>query len=249
MIEPTPSRLSRIVTQWTLVRDAHAEENERAQSAREILLRRYEGAIKRYLSAALRDRDAADEVFQDFALQFVRGKLKGADPSRGQFRKYLKSVLFHLVADHRKRQARAPRRFGTDFPEPAVVDPEPTEDEAFLQSWRDELLARTWTRLADHEQTTGQPFHSALRLRATAPEIRSQELAERLAAQLGRPMSAANVRQIVHRARLRFAELLLEEIRESLHDPEMEHLIDELVELRLLEYCKPALEEEKGGAS
>jgi RNA polymerase sigma-70 factor (ECF subfamily) len=245
MADPEQSRLSRIQTLWTLVRDAHGDEDARAREAQTALLNRYGGAIQRYLLAALRDRDDADEVFQEFAVQFVRGKLKGADPTRGQFRRYLKSVLFHLVADFRKRKARGPRPLDPDTPEPGVLDPEPAEDEAFAQSWREDLLARTWDRLAEHERQTSQPFHSALRLRATTKEARSQELAERLSEQLGRPFSAANVRQIIHRARERFAELLVEEVRESLHEPTEESLLEELAELRLLEYCKPALGEDK----
>jgi RNA polymerase sigma-70 factor (ECF subfamily) len=246
----TPNRLSRIPTLWTLVREAHGEEDERAREAQRAILERYEGAIKRYLLAALRDHDAADEVFQEFAMQFVRGKLRGADPTRGQFRRYLKSVLFHLVADHRKRLARGPRPLDPDAPEPGVCDPEPAEDEAFSQHWREGLLTRTWAHLADHERDTGQPFHSALKLRAIAPpEARSQDLAERLSAQLNRSFTAANVRQIIHRARRRFAELLVEEVRESLHDPTEESLLEELAELRLLEYCKPALEPDKDAAT
>lgn len=247
MSEAEQSRLSRIQTMWTQVRDAHGQAGAQARAAQTAILQRYEGAIKRYLMAALRDRDQADEVFQDFSMQFIEGRLRGADPTRGQFRRYLKTVLFHLVADHRRRQARLPRVLDADTPEPGVWDAAPGEDEAFVQSWREDLLARTWERLADHERTTGQPFHSALRLRATLPnEVRSQDLAAKLSEQLGKPFTAANVRQIIHRARTRFAELLVEEVRESLHDPSDETLLDELTDLQIYKYCKPALEPDGG---
>ena len=43
-------------------------------------------------------------------------------------------------------------------------------------------------------------------------------MAELLTARLGRPIAPANLRQLLHRARERFAELLLDDIRESLED-------------------------------
>jgi RNA polymerase sigma-70 factor (ECF subfamily) len=245
MSEENETRLSRIKTLWSLVRDAHGNEDEKARQAQADLLQRYGGAIQRYLMAALRDRDGVDEVYQEFAVQFIRGKLRGADPTRGQFRRYLKSVLFHLVADYRTRKGRSPRQLDPEAPEPGVYDPESAEDEAFLRSWREDLLERTWTRLQEHEQQTGQPFHTALRMRALSPELRSEELARRLAETLNRVITAENARQIVRRARTRFAELLLSEVRESLDAPEQNALLEELAEIGLLEYVRPALNEDK----
>src|ERR1700730_60584 len=97
-------RLSRISTLWSLVCQAHEGPAEAANSARQQLLERYGDAIRRYLRKLLRDADAADEVFQEFALQLVRGDLRGADPQRGRFRQFVKGTLFHLVADYRKRR-------------------------------------------------------------------------------------------------------------------------------------------------
>ena len=86
-----------------------------------------------------------------------------------------------------------------------------------------------------------------LRLRADHPELPSPQLAERLAAELGRPMTADGVRQALHRARGRFAELLLDEVAQSLTAPDPEQLEQELIDLRLLSYCQPALNRRGGG--
>ena len=54
-------------------------------------------AMARWSSAirlAHRDKDAADELSQEFALRFVRGDLKGADRERGWFRDFLKGCCF-----------------------------------------------------------------------------------------------------------------------------------------------------------
>src|SRR5690606_4321996 len=132
--------------------------DSRAAEAQELLLERYGGAIKRYLTACLRDREAADDVFQDFALRFVRGDFRNADPSRGRFRAFVKSVVYRLMIDYRRRTARTGRAGELAFdPEarPESTDPVAEADELFLTSWRDELLARAWKKLEEHERETG----------------------------------------------------------------------------------------------
>src|SRR5262249_42995545 len=82
-------RISQIQTLWTVVGQAGGEGTTRAvNAAQEQLLERYGKAVYRYLLGALRDSDVADEVYQEFALRFVRGDLAGADPARGRFRDY-----------------------------------------------------------------------------------------------------------------------------------------------------------------
>jgi hypothetical protein len=41
---------------------------------------------------------------------------------------------------------------------------------------------------------------------------------------------------------------LLDEVRHSLENPEADHLEEELIELGLLEYCRPALERRTASA-
>jgi RNA polymerase sigma-70 factor (ECF subfamily) len=66
-------------------------------------------------------------------------------------------------------------------------------------------------------------------------------MAEQLSATLGKPLTAAGVRQTLHRAREKFADLVLEEVLHSLATPTVEQLEEELTELGLLDYCRPAL--------
>src|SRR5262249_10904360 len=72
--------------------------------AQDVLLRRYGAAARRYLLGSLRDADAAEDLAQEFALRFLRGDFKGADPQRGRFRDFLKGVLSHLVAAYHRRR-------------------------------------------------------------------------------------------------------------------------------------------------
>ena len=235
-------RLSLIPTLWSLVYRAHQGTAELANCARRQLLERYGGAVYRYLCKVLHKQEAADEVFQDFALRLLHGDLRGANHQRGRFRNLVKGTLYHLIADYRKGLREWPGPLPDDSAVLANYLEDVDSNRQFVESWSDELLARAWEALAEIEARTGQPFYAVLRFRADHPEIRAPQLAEQFAAQLGRPFTASGIRQILHRAREKFAGLLLDEVIHSLENPDSEQLEEELVELGLLDYCRPALE-------
>ncbi|CAN5293607.1 hypothetical protein BH10PLA2_BH10PLA2_07950 [soil metagenome] len=238
-----PDRLSRMQTLWTLVCQAHKGPQEEEQNARAALLDRYGGAVRRYLLGAVRDPDAADELAQDFALKFLRGDFRNADPEQGRFRSFLKSALFRLVVDFQRRRKHLPLPMNSNTPEPVANQKSPFDSEAvFLQSWRSELLARAWTALEKAEKAEGHTLYTILRYRADHPEMSSTQMSEQLSLVLSKPISAANVRQLLHRSRERFAEILLDEVQQTLEQPSTERVTEELVDLSLLEYCRPALE-------
>ena len=61
------------------MRRAHDDDDtQQVVDAKQQLLLRYAPAIRRYLGAALRDPEAADDVFQEFAVKFIKGP-KGTD--------------------------------------------------------------------------------------------------------------------------------------------------------------------------
>ena len=241
-------RLSQIETLWSMVRRAHDDGATQATNAQADMLDRYGGAAKRYLRAVVKDADAADDVYQDFAVRFLRGDFADVSPERGKFRAFLKTVLFRTAMDYFRQKRRGPnvREMETVF-EPAAPDERKAADEEFIASWRDELLSRTWAALDEYEQQTNKPMYSAMRLRVDQPDLRSPELAEALGKRLDRDISAANVRVILHRAREKFAELLLDEVLQSLEQPSRQDLEEELGQLKLLDYCRPALEKRADG--
>ena len=237
MQAPSPGcHLSQLSTLWSVVCQAHQGPEEAMRAARQQLLERYGGAARRYLLGALREPEAADELFQEFALCLLRGDFRRADPGRGRFRNFLKTALFRLVVRYRRRQHRRPLPLRDDLPEPAGAGPGPADSEQdFLRSWRDELLARAWQALRRTQEQTGQPFYVVLRFRADNAHMPSPQMAERLTAQLGRPLTPAGVRQMLHRARERFAGVLVNEVMHSLNPPTEEHLAEELIALGLLD--------------
>jgi RNA polymerase sigma factor (sigma-70 family) len=239
------SRLSRIATSWDLVRRSQGDSLDGATAARHELMERYYGAAYRYLLAALGDPDAADEMFQEFALRFARGDFRNADPGRGRFRQFVKTVLINLIRDHRRRSGRAR---GASLEalhwEPSATCPaDATENRQLTESWRNELLAKAWVALQEVETRTGRPYYALLRLKSENPSIPSSELASRLTAQLrpDQPWSDVAVRKLLQRAREEFAVLLVHEVDHSLEGSTRELLEEELIELGLHSYCRPAL--------
>jgi RNA polymerase sigma-70 factor (ECF subfamily) len=240
MAEPyDKGRLESISTKWTLLKRAHAGAGaagnlQAAAQAQAELLNRYGGAVRRYMLGSLKDPEAADDLFQDFACRFLRGDFQGANPDKGRFRDFLKGVVSHMVADFCKRRQRQPMGLPEKFPEPAAA-PEQV-DQLFQESWRDELLAKAWLALEEMERTTAQPFYTVLRFRADHPELRSPELAAGLSEKLQKPITAAGVRQLVHRAREKFADLLRDKVQASIASDDPDDLEAELRELGLAPY-------------
>jgi RNA polymerase sigma-70 factor (ECF subfamily) len=85
-------------------------------------------------------------------------------------------------------------------------------------------------------------YFTVLQHRAMEPQQRSAELSAALSAELGKPVNAAWVRQTLHRAREKFADLLLQEVLQTLQEPTVDQLEAELIEVDLLEFCRPALD-------
>src|SRR5262249_3388498 len=142
-----PQRLSCILTHWTEVLRAHQGQPESMTAAKRELLLRYHGAVYRYLLGMLRDPDAAQDLAQDFAVRFLRGDCRRADPERGRCRDYLKTAVRHLVQNHwgdeRRQKEQGPQGLpgpGQDLAAPESGEPE--SDRSFAAACREEFLAR-----------------------------------------------------------------------------------------------------------
>src|SRR5207253_4089494 len=85
---------------------------------------------------------------------------------------------------------------------PTAPDHESAEQQ-FTALWRAELIDRTWEALRDDDGR--QPYYAVLRWRVDHPDRTADDAARELGAGLGRPLTAAHYRQLLHRARERFA--------------------------------------------
>jgi RNA polymerase sigma factor (sigma-70 family) len=231
-------QLNQIETVWTMVHGSYAEDPSVARSSRAEFLERYGPAAKRYLLGAVRDVEAADELYQEFALRYLRGDLRAADPDRGKFRSYLKSILYRMVADHfRRRRRDAMRSFELLEPSAVQQDYEDPND----SRRRSDLLAQSIEMLEATDNSEDKAYSTAFRLRLHHPNLRSMGFAEALSERLGRVVTASHARVMVHRAREQFANILLVTIADSMDNPTRTRLEEELMSLRLLPYCVCAL--------
>jgi RNA polymerase sigma-70 factor (ECF subfamily) len=235
-------RLSEIDTPWSVVLKAHQGSDDSVRWAKQTLLDRYGGAVRRYLQASLHDEEAARELFQEFALRMVRGDFRAADPERGRFRNFVKSALFHLIVDYWRREARKDQQLTSVMAVDALVTPDPQEEQLFVDSWRDELFSRCWDHLREAEQRSNTPYCSALRLLVDDPTLSSTDIAERLSLPNDASQAAGNIRVVLHRARKMFADQLVAAVADTLEKGSVADVEQELADLNLLGYCRAALD-------
>src|SRR5262245_59265597 len=222
MSPETPiQRLSRISTLWDEITVGLQGPPEEAVVAQRRLMQRYCGAVYQYLLGALRNKEAATELLQEFAVRFLRGDFRREDPERGRFRDYVKKVLMNLVNDYRKAAQRQPRSLSTDPLDPHQAPDAADIESAFLVHWREELLTRSWAVLAEQQPT----YFTVLLFQVRHPGVQSPELAQRMTEDLGKSFTASSIRVTLHRARERFADLLLDEVAHSLENPRPAELL------------------------
>jgi RNA polymerase sigma-70 factor (ECF subfamily) len=237
----TRANLSELSTQWNLVFEARYGTPEQVNLALSKLMCRYAGAVHRYLLKATSDPDVAEELSQEFAVRFLRGDFRHGDPNRGRFRDYVKRAVQNLMKDYyRKRPRNRGRSLEPGVSEPSSPDEDPVQfDRQFLLSWRSDQLDRAWIALDKLERRSGQPHYTILRLRVDEPGLNSKAWAARLSEKLGRPVTPGAFRQALQRARREFARQLIADVRDSLGEPTLKALEEELADLELLDYCRP----------
>jgi RNA polymerase sigma-70 factor (ECF subfamily) len=238
--------LSRIETRLTVWLQAHQGEGQAAVVARQQLVLRYHGAVYRYVLGMLHEPDAAEDLTQDFLLRLLRGDFRHFDPQRGRFRDFLKVALRHLVVDYwrqkKQRKEKEPQSLQPGQAEHATESPPEIDvDQAFIEKWKEELLARAWEALEKDQQESNQPYYFVLRLKTEQPDLRSAQLAIQVSAQFGKPVTGDSLRQLLHRARRRFAELLVDEVGRSIETAEPDQVAEELIDLGLMSYCRSAV--------
>ena len=241
---PTPACLAQITTIWTNILKARGGPDEADAEELRRFFDRYQRPILNYLRRCVSDDSAASDLFQEFALRFVRGDFAGSRPRSGSFRQYLKTSLANLVRDHQLRNAKAPRPWSGHEPQIADVS---QQSDLIDHALRDELLGRAWELLQLREASGDGSDYSILRERVTRPELTAAQLGIRLAELQIRPEAPdeALTRKLVQRAREEFAEQLLQATQQMLGGTTWEPVEAELAQLGLLQYCERTLRNRK----
>ena len=228
LVSQIASRIEGITTHWSVVAD----------TARFTL--RYARAIRRYLATRVESEVDTEDILQDFLLRVYEQGFRGYQAEQGKFRFYLKGALRNAVLLHWRKKNRLPR--ADDEQLAGVPAREAPGPDPWTLEWRACLLERTWEALKEHElRSPGNLFHTVLQLAVDHPEASSERLAALASQRVGRPIRADAFRKQLSRARQRFAELLVQEVAETLESADPEQIEDELAELELLSYVRHAL--------
>jgi RNA polymerase sigma-70 factor (ECF subfamily) len=225
-IDKGPAHLTELETSWTTIRNAHTPGPE-GQAAMADLIGRYHDAVLRYLRLKLHDTNLADEVFQEFWTKLLTHKLAGADGNKGRFRDYLRTVLQRLIIDHFRG-----RKFQS-LPPGDLLDPsEPDAD--YDRVWREAVLKRALTRLETYElKTPKNKYATVLALRRDNPDSSIEEITALLGERIKAKITAEAFRKTLQRARAKYFELLVQELRETIHPATDEDIEDEIQALGL----------------
>ena len=237
---PFAPRIGSIQTRWSLVRRAHGDAEATCIDARRLLVMRYSSAIRSYIRAITQSEEKADDLAQDAVVRLLKGDFAGADPDRGRFRDLLKTAIRNMVRNHWKHEAtRSTVAFDL---ETAPGEVEPENADPWEAGWRRTVLDLALARLQDVERETPKNLaHTLLLTRIKYPDATSQQLAEIVQKATGQEIRADTLRQKLRRARIRFAELLIQEVADGLADPTADRIEEELLTLGLWENIRGIL--------
>ena len=225
------SLLEEISTRWSLI-----------TNPLQFVLR-YAPAVRSYLGALVRNPHDAEDVAQTFLLRMIGRPFTPERVAKGRFRDYLKAVLRNAAIDFFRQSGQSPTDVG-NLDQFAATGTEQAADRAWLAEWRSCLLQRAWEGLEEYERDAPASLvYTALRLAVDYPDEDSPALAARASALTGRPLRPEALRKQLSRARRRFAQLLVNEIRKTLEQPGAAEVVEELAQLGLMEYVRDYLPE------
>ena len=230
-------RLSNISTNWEELIAAHDDEHlgDTGYRLRGEILRRYANCVFQYIVGATKNHHAAEDLAQEFALRFVRGDFRNANQRQGRFRDYLKTSLRNLVTDFFRSKTKIESIEKLGDINARTVELESLES-TFAEQWRQRVLGIAWNALRDFEAAKQTQYYSVLFLRTEHPNSSSDHLAQLFSEQRGQIVTAAWIRQTLHRARSKFAELLIDEVGKTLNSNSRQEIRDELADLGLKKY-------------
>lgn len=225
-------RLDGLETNWSLIREACRDTTLHAAPARAALVVRYLPAITSYVSAIVRDDEVGQDLTQDVCARLMNGDFGNADRSRGRFRDYLKTAVRNVARNHwRREKVRATQEL------PESLQSDSGNEELWVAAWRSTVLDMAWRAMEAWERKTpGRLGATLLRIRADRPDATIEEVADLANESSPTPLATGAVRTQLHRARNRFAQLLIAEVARTLRNPTPERVQEELAELGLLPY-------------
>jgi DNA-directed RNA polymerase specialized sigma24 family protein len=213
-------------TQWSRVVTASSRDALEAREALSGLCGAYWYPIYAYIRHRRYTAEQARDLTQDFfAYVLERDMFAKADPARGRFRAFLRTVCARQLAARRDHENAAKRGGGRSM---VSIDPcdaerrytlEPahgmTPERIFDRTWALTLLERVVDRLRCEYDDAGRSANFEELIAQLTRDPSSGAYSE-IAGRLG--TTEGNVRVAVHRLRRRYGLLLREEIAATVHD-------------------------------
>lgn len=222
---PSPAHFP--TTRWSLVLQAGDAHAPLAQESLAELCGRYWYPLYAYIRRRGYDPEQARDLTQDFfARALEKGLMAEADPSRGRFRSFLRTVCADFLANRRDWNQARKRGGGQTILSIDSVDAEGrysqeladeiTPVRIFDRSWALTLLGQVLDQLGREYDEAGKAatFESLRAMLSGDPEVHSYVA---VAIRLNTSEGAARV--AAHRLRRRYGELLRQEIAATLADP------------------------------
>jgi DNA-directed RNA polymerase specialized sigma24 family protein len=213
-------------TRWSVVLRAGGSSPEEARAALEQLCRDYWFPLYAYVRRKGHTPEDASDLTQEFFARLLANDFaQGVTPDGGRFRSFLLVSMNRFLVDEWRR-SKAAKRGGDVFVgslEAMIeergeagyvgeIDPSATPEQIYQRAWAETLLGRVLGRLRDEYLSRGgtrfaevEPF---LTFGAEPPGL------EEAAAGVGLGLTA--FKSLLHRLRVRYRELLTEEVRQTL---------------------------------
>lgn len=211
-------------TQWSLVARSGAQDQEN-RNAFESLYRSYSHPVYAFVRRRGYSRHEAQDLTQDFFLHLLEKNIPNrADPLRGKFRTFLLTALeFFLL--HRYEKAASQKRGGdatmvfldeeTAETRYQLTDPGQTAEQIFDGRWAATLVQATIDRLKAEMEAAGKGelFNHIRGFLIEYPKSSYAETADAAG------LTVANIKTAIHRLRIRYRDLLREEIARTVVSP------------------------------
>lgn len=217
-----PSPESQRTSTVNLVRTSHPW--TKADSAAGFVLR-YLAPMRRQLTAMLGSTEQADEGLKLILAHLV--SVGFGDQKQGKLRDFL---LRGIRSAARTRIKEIPEEQRPDL----NLDEVTFESKQWIGYWRDGLLERAWRSLERMEHATpNPPLFSVLHCATAKPQATPAMLVVQIASETGVQVDEANVQQSLPEARAVFAQLIADEVAETLENPKGEDVKREIGRLGL----------------
>ncbi len=232
----TNARFTR--THWSVVLRAREADTQCAHDALEKLSRTYWPPLYAFIRRQGYNVEDAKDLTQEFLTRLIhRDWLGHLQHQQGKFRSFLLTFLKHFLSDQRDR-ARAQKRGSgrelvsldaceTEERDHLAPSIELTPDEIFERRWAEAVMKKAMEQLRADYATRGQAA-----LFDVLKDLQPGEHGERSHAQVGAElgMTGQAIKNAALRFRRRYAQLLREEIAETVLEPaeaeeELQHLL------------------------